>query len=65
MKKTRLDPEQLAVETFPTAPEVEKLAGTVHAAEASRNTQCATCDGASCGTSCGGGPPYCTCYPFP
>ncbi len=67
MKKTRLDPEQLVVETFPTAPEVERIAGTVHAAEAPRTREGYTCDGAATcgGTSCGGGHPHCTCLPVP
>jgi hypothetical protein len=66
MKKLRLKLEALAVESFPTVVLEAETRGTVEAAEGSRGTLCATCDGASCGgTSCGGGPPYCTCYPYP
>ena len=69
MKKLVLDADALRVESFPTLAVEETLRGTVHAAEATmRQTQCGscvgpTCQGPTCYTSCGGGPPECTCPP--
>jgi hypothetical protein len=67
MKKIRLRIDGLAVESFPTAPDPVKEAGTVHGAEGTlRTAQCGTCagytcEGASCFTSCIPGGPNCTC----
>jgi hypothetical protein len=69
MKKLKLEPDELRVESFPTVTAAEALRGTVAAAEATmQQTQCGscagpTCVGPTCYTSCGGGPPECTCPP--
>ena len=55
MKKMRLDPDALAVASFPTAPEPAGR-GTVAANEATSFGQL------TCATSCGGGG-HCTCIP--
>ena len=69
MKKLALNADELRVESFPTVQVAETLRGTVLAAEGTmRQTQCGscvgpTCEGPTCFTSCGGGPPECTCPP--
>ncbi|HSU14858.1 hypothetical protein [Longimicrobium sp.] len=59
MKKMRLDPEALAVTSFPTAAGPSGR-GTVAANEATAIGQLSC--GATCQTSCGGGG-HCTCIP--
>jgi len=44
MKKIRLDPDTLRVETFAAVAAAERGAGTVHAHGPSLNTGCQTCD---------------------
>ena len=69
MKKLALNADELRVESFPTLAAAATLRGTVDAAEATmRQTQCGSCAGPACVgptcvTSCGGGPPECTCPP--
>jgi hypothetical protein len=52
MKKLKLDLDTLSVQSFATTAADAAPQGTVHGAEATR-------------TSCGGGPPFCTCPPPP
>jgi len=64
MKKHRLQVDTLAVESFPVAPAMDVLRGTVHAAEAMATQAYGCTRGDSCRTSCGviGD---CTCPPPP
>lgn len=50
MKKLRLDPDQLFVDSFPTA-SVEKAGGTVHA-HATPPSYCGNTCAATCQTNC-------------
>lgn len=53
MKKTRLNLDELAVDSFATAPAGETPAGTVYAAEATYLSRCGTCWGVTCAPVCG------------
>lgn len=65
MKKMRLEIDELAVESFPTAVAPDMSRGTVKGNDATLALTCpATCAGATCVTSCGGGGggvQHCTC----
>lgn len=62
MKKLRLDPDLLLVETFTTDDERLPERGTVHGMGHTRELYCTKGD--TCRTSCGGyGPVECTCPP--
>ena len=67
MRKLRLDPDALAIESFPTLPDPVEDAGTVHAAALAVTGLTCTCYGkptcvATCNTSCYGDG-VCTCRP--
>lgn len=56
MRKIRLDVEELVVESFDTAGDKEKKAGTVHGHEWSQWEGCVISDGSNCATCDGGCP---------
>jgi len=64
MRKLHLDPDALAVTSFPTVAEPAEALGTVAAHEATNLGQltCGASCNVTCNTSCGGGG-HCTCYP--
>jgi hypothetical protein len=68
MRKLKLEIDALSVQSFATTAPDAPRRGTVRAAEGTVVTACGTCvgetcEGPTCFTSCGFGPPDCVCPP--